>query len=944
MDQCLSLPFDQFQRYKLVSDIINKFRTGERKFKILDVGAGFEENLKKFLPLDDIYYLDKEYPPEYFQKEHFISGDIFKTEFHDKYDFIVAIDVYEHIPQINRKKFIDILILLSDIATIIAAPFDLDDVKKCEFFANEVYRNSHGSDYIWLKEHIENGLPSLADTQNLIRDNHLSFVILPNGYLPRWFEMISAFLLTEGKPEFQPMMTTLYELYNQNYYEYDNRNPAYRQVIVIPKGDQIIDFSDLAAKKDDPVEIINKNLLLGSFIEKIKMTSVQISDKQIIEFRQHAHNLEAIIVDRETQIADFRLHARNLETVVTEQNSQIAELKLLVRDLEATVADRDRQIAELKLLVRDLEATVTDRDNKIVELRQHARNLEFTVADRDNKIVELRQHARNLEFTVADRDNQIAELRQHACNLEAIITDRDQQLQEFIRFNQSLSNENLSMKQSITYNLTTKFHKKIVERLLPPNTQRRKYYNLGLTGSRLLVTEGWDRFWWCYRERKQPHLLKIDPVIPLQPPEKETLVLESIPVIQTKISVIIPTKNAGPDFPTVLEKIKNQKGIASIEIIIVDSGSNDGTCEVAERSGCRVFLIKPEEFNHGLTRNYGAEQASGEFIVFLVQDAIPIGDYWLHKMVNFFEIDKKIAAITCRQVPRSDSDLFAGFILWLHYKSLNRTQNRIYSCETRFDELSSLNKRITAGIEDTCCMMQKKIFDQFKFRNIQYGEDLDIGIRLLKAGNKTAFVFSTGVIHSHTRDPNYFFKRSFVDTLVLDSLLNNSQKPIDNNISLKDLMEQVLGLYSIIRQNVIIPGDKSFSGTQVINHLKKAIQSPDIGQKSHPFFFDTEQLVHINPVNKLEVFLTECARLAQANSLKYEYSLIASYCEILDSFSEYCSVYSSLEGRETELSESFEKLFALIAGSTLATNYCKKPHNQLSESESALMKILEDGI
>ncbi|MDD1683748.1 MAG: class I SAM-dependent methyltransferase, partial [Methanoregula sp.] len=292
-DCCFSLPFDQYQRYKLVSDIIDKFRTGEEKFKILDVGAGFEENLKKFLPSDDIFCLDKEYPPEYSHKEHFIPRDILTMEFEEEYDFVVAVDVYEHISQIDRKKFIDTLIKVSKIATIIAAPFDREDVKRCESCANEIYKNSHGSDYIWLKEHLDNGLPSLPDTLDLIKIHHLDTVIIPNGYLPRWFEMISAYLLTEGKPEFQPVMTTLHELYNQYYYPYDNRNPAYRQALVIPKGERTIDFSDLSTGDAGPAEFINSNQFLSSFIENIKSSPYLVRDSQFAEQKRYIHNLEA---------------------------------------------------------------------------------------------------------------------------------------------------------------------------------------------------------------------------------------------------------------------------------------------------------------------------------------------------------------------------------------------------------------------------------------------------------------------------------------------------------------------------------------------------------------------------------------------------------------------------------------------------------------------------
>jgi arylsulfatase A-like enzyme/glycosyltransferase involved in cell wall biosynthesis len=954
-DYCFSMPSDQYQRYKLVSDIINKFRIRGKKFKILEVGAGFEENLKKFLPSDDIFYLDKEYPPEYSEKEHFIPGDILTAEFKDTYDFVVAIDVYEHIIPRDRKKFLDSIIPLSEIGTIIAAPFDGEDVRKCESSANEVYRNSHGSDYIWLKEHAENGLPSLSDTLNLIQDSHVNPVVIPNGYLPRWFEMISAFLLTEGKAEFRPIMSTLYELYNQYYYPYDNRNPAYRQTLIIPKGDRIPDFSELVAGEVDPGELIKTNQFLESFIEKIKMATYQISDNRVRnaqvsellkhthnleaivdELQKHTHNLEAIVADRETQVTELRKHSTNLGTIVAESQKH-------THNLEAIVVKKEALAAELQNHIKVLDADVAERETQISELRNHTRNLEAIVADRETRVSELQQHTHNLEYIVTDRESQIAELRQHARNLENIITERNQQLQEFVGFNQVLSNENQSIKQSLTYSLTTKFHKKVIERLLSENTRRRKYYNLGIAGCRLMINEGWDRFWWCYRERKQQHLSGSDQVIPIPPPEKEAPELENLPVIQTKISVIIPTKNAGPDFPSVLEKIKNQKGIAPAECIIVDSGSTDGTCRIAEEYGCRVFSIKPEEFNHGLTRNYGAEQAGGEFIVFLVQDAIPIGDYWLSAMLKFFGEDEKIAAVTCRQVPRSDADLFAGFILWYHYKSFNRTRNTIYSCETGFDDLAPLDKRISAGIEDTCCMMKKRTFDRIKFRNIQYGEDLDIGIRLLQTGNKTAFIYSTGVIHSHNRDALYFFKRSFVDTLATDSLLDVTQKPAGTPVSLRDLIEQILGLYTLI-QRTPVSRNISFSGTRGIDLMKKSLLSEEIGPERQRFFSGSGPAGNAGSPHTLEALLAECAGLVQAHAVKKEDSLIAGYCAVLDSFSEYCSAYSSLEGKEAELSGSFDKLFALTAGSTLAAYYSHKTPAELSETESALKKKIGEGI
>ena len=76
-------------------------------------------------------------------------------------------------------------------------------------------------------------------------------------------------------------------------------------------------------------------------------------------------------------------------------------------------------------------------------------------------------------------------------------------------------------------------------------------------------------------------------------------------------------------FESMLRAVSRQRGIAEIEVTVVDSGSTDGTVETAKSYGAKIFRIRPEEFNHGATRNYGADQTDGDLLSFTVQDAIP---------------------------------------------------------------------------------------------------------------------------------------------------------------------------------------------------------------------------------------------------------------------------------------------------------------------------------
>ena len=55
-----------------------------------------------------------------------------------------------------------------------------------------------------------------------------------------------------------------------------------------------------------------------------------------------------------------------------------------------------------------------------------------------------------------------------------------------------------SIENSISWQLTMKFHTKVVERLLPLKTRRRKYFDLGLKGGRILIRDGIKTFYQSY--------------------------------------------------------------------------------------------------------------------------------------------------------------------------------------------------------------------------------------------------------------------------------------------------------------------------------------------------------------------------------------------------------------------------------------------------------------
>ena len=241
--------------------------------------------------------------------------------------------------------------------------------------------------------------------------------------------------------------------------------------------------------------------------------------------------------------------------------------------------------------------------------------------------------------------------------------------------------------------------------------------------------------------------------------------------IPAKVSVIIPTKDAGDEFDYTLSRITRQEGVGEIELVIIDSGSKDKTVDRSKYYSQKVFQIPPAEFHHARTRNLGAEKATGDFLVFTVQDAVPVGDNWLYKLI-YPVYNGQASAVSARQIPRADADLFASWAMWLHTLYLGYNHDRIISSAVAkdFDNLDLHGKRAMASL-DSVCLANKKIYFRLLSVQIRLCGGCRSGIRLIKDDHTLLFQSSNAIIHSHNRPAMYFLKRGYADTVSLWDIL-----------------------------------------------------------------------------------------------------------------------------------------------------------------------------
>ena len=104
-------------------------------------------------------------------------------------------------------------------------------------------------------------------------------------------------------------------------------------------------------------------------------------------------------------------------------------------------------------------------------------------------------------------------------------------------------------------------------------------------------------------------------------------------------SIVIRSFNEAEYIGDVLEAVEQQE-YRDFEIILVDSGSTDGTLEISEKYVDDIEFVAPQNFTFGYSCNVGCKAASGEFVSFLSAHAIPSDDQWLGTMIeNLYESD-----------------------------------------------------------------------------------------------------------------------------------------------------------------------------------------------------------------------------------------------------------------------------------------------------------------
>lgn len=97
-----------------------------------------------------------------------------------------------------------------------------------------------------------------------------------------------------------------------------------------------------------------------------------------------------------------------------------------------------------------------------------------------------------------------------------------------------------------------------------------------------------------------------------------------------RASVLIRVRDEAPALGRLLGELTAQT--AAHEVVVVDSGSRDGSADVARAAGARVLEIPARAFTFGRALNLGAQACGAPVIVALSAHAFPRDGGWLERM------------------------------------------------------------------------------------------------------------------------------------------------------------------------------------------------------------------------------------------------------------------------------------------------------------------------
>ncbi|HLO15655.1 MAG TPA: glycosyltransferase family A protein [Anaerolineales bacterium] len=205
-------------------------------------------------------------------------------------------------------------------------------------------------------------------------------------------------------------------------------------------------------------------------------------------------------------------------------------------------------------------------------------------------------------------------------------------------------------------------------------------------------------------------------------------------------SIVIRAYNEEKHIGRLLEGVRQQT-LKDAEIILVDSGSTDGTVSAAESFGARIVRIPSTEFTFGRSLNLGLQAARQELVVIASAHVYPVYSDWLESLLRPFE-DDDVALTYGKQRGPATAQFSERQIYHQWYSNISK------------------RRQATAFCNNANAAIRKSLWEKHPYDETLAGlEDLAWAQWARDEGYDIAYVAEAEIIHVHNETPAGVFNR-----------------------------------------------------------------------------------------------------------------------------------------------------------------------------------------
>lgn len=258
-----------------------------------------------------------------------------------------------------------------------------------------------------------------------------------------------------------------------------------------------------------------------------------------------------------------------------------------------------------------------------------------------------------------------------------------------------------------------------------------------------------------------------------------------------KASIVIPVKNPGPHFVTVIQAVLSQATDFDYEVLVIDSGSTDGTLDYLRQLNTpklRLHTISPHDYGHGKTRNLGIAMTTGTYAVLITHDALPADTAWLSNMVATAEADPLIAGVFGRHLAYPSADPFTTDELVRHFEGF-LAHPVVWLQEPQRYAQDVGYRQFLHFFSDNNALVRRSVWEKHPYPDVNFAEDQLWAKLIIEAGYKKAYTHHGAVYHSHNYKLWERLQRSFDESQAFYTLFGYTLSP-----NLRTALQSAIGL------------------------------------------------------------------------------------------------------------------------------------------------------